>query len=45
MDSSWAVFAGRVRGMLRRHARLRNRITGAIYVAAGLGLAAARKAT
>ncbi|HEY1879066.1 MAG TPA: LysE family translocator [Caulobacteraceae bacterium] len=42
IDSGWALLAGRLRPLLSRHARLRNRITGAVLIAAGAGLAAAR---
>ena len=42
IDSLWAVAAGRARGMLRRHARLRNRVSGGLLMGAGLGLALAR---
>jgi len=44
MDSRWALFAARFRGMLAGHGRLRNRLTGGVFIAAGLGLAAARRA-
>jgi threonine/homoserine/homoserine lactone efflux protein len=42
VDSGWALLAGRLRPLLFRHARLRNRLTGAVLIAAGAGLAAAR---
>jgi threonine/homoserine/homoserine lactone efflux protein len=42
IDSGWALLAGRLRGLLTRHARARNRITGAALIVAGAGLAAAR---
>jgi threonine/homoserine/homoserine lactone efflux protein len=42
VDSSWALLAGRLRPLLSRHERARNRITGAVLVAAGAGLAVAR---
>ena len=45
MDSGWALFAGRLRPLLGGPGRRRPRQTGGIYLAAGLGLAAARKAT
>lgn len=45
MDSTWALFAGRLRGLLARHGRLRNRLSGGVFIAAGLGLAAARRTT
>jgi threonine/homoserine/homoserine lactone efflux protein len=45
LDGSYVLLAGRVRGWLRgsRRARLRNRITGSLLIATGLGLALARK--
>jgi homoserine/homoserine lactone efflux protein len=45
MDSGWAIFAARFRGLLNARGRLRNRLTGGFFIAAGLGLAAARKAS
>ena len=42
-DGSWALVAGRARGLLRRGPRVRNRVSGGLLVAAGLGLALARK--
>ncbi len=42
VDSCWALLAGRARGLLARHGRLRNRISGGLLVGAGLGLAAVR---
>lgn len=44
MDSGWALFAARFRGVLGAHGGLRNRLTGGVFIAAGVGLAAARKA-
>jgi threonine/homoserine/homoserine lactone efflux protein len=44
MDSCWALFAGRLRPLLGGPGRLRHRLTGGVYLAAGIGLAAARKA-
>ena len=44
MDGGWALFAGRLRGLLGRRGVLRHRISAGVYLAAGLGLAAARKA-
>lgn len=43
-DSGYAVLAGRVRALFDQpgHARLRSRISGAIMLAAGVGLALAR---
>jgi threonine/homoserine/homoserine lactone efflux protein len=45
LDGSYVLLAGRVRGWLRgrRGARLRNRITGSLLIATGLGLALARR--
>jgi homoserine/homoserine lactone efflux protein len=42
-DGTWALVAGHARGLLRRGPRLRNRISGGLLIAAGLGLALARK--
>jgi threonine/homoserine/homoserine lactone efflux protein len=42
-DSLWACAAGRVRGLLARSWKVRNRITGALLIGAGVGLAFARK--
>jgi threonine/homoserine/homoserine lactone efflux protein len=42
IDSGWALLASRARGLLSRHARLRNRVSGGLLIGAGLGLAAAR---
>jgi threonine/homoserine/homoserine lactone efflux protein len=43
-DSGWAVLAGRLRGVVAGYTRLRHRLTGGVLIAAGLGLATARKA-
>jgi len=43
IDSGWALLAGRLRPLLTRHGRTRNRLTGAVLIAAGAGLAAARR--
>jgi homoserine/homoserine lactone efflux protein len=37
-DGAWATLAGRVRPILTRHGRLRNRLTGGMLAGAGLGL-------
>jgi threonine/homoserine/homoserine lactone efflux protein len=42
-DALWALFAGSARHLLDRYASVRNRITGGFLVAAGLGLALARR--
>jgi homoserine/homoserine lactone efflux protein len=42
-DGTWALAAGRAHGLLRRDPRLRNRVSGGLLVAAGVGLALARK--
>ncbi|MEJ1157672.1 LysE family translocator [Prosthecomicrobium sp. N25] len=43
LDSCWALAAARARPFLAGRGRLRNRITGALLVGAGAGLALARK--
>lgn len=45
LDGTYAVLAGRLRTWLRGRdrARLRNRLTGSFLIAAGLGLALARR--
>ena len=43
LDGCWALAAGRARGLLARHGRLRNRISGGLLMGAGVGLALARK--
>lgn len=45
LDSTWALVAGRARGLLARRGRLRNRLGGSLLIGAGLGLAAARRGT
>ena len=42
-DTLWAVFASYARPLLAQYARLRNRVAGAFLVAAGIGLALARR--
>ncbi len=42
-DLSWALFASRARVLLLRYSAVRNRITGTFLVAAGMGLAFARR--
>jgi threonine/homoserine/homoserine lactone efflux protein len=42
-DSGWAVAGAHFRRVLAVRGKLRNRITGGFYIAAALGLAAARK--
>ena len=43
IDSCWALAAGRARGALSMHGRLRNRISGSVLFGAGIGLALAHK--
>jgi threonine/homoserine/homoserine lactone efflux protein len=45
LDGTYAILAGRLRPWLRtrRRARLRNRLTGSLLIAAALGLALARR--
>src|SRR6185295_5711835 len=43
LDGCWALAAGRARGLLAMHGRLRNRISGSLLVGAVIGLALARK--
>ena len=43
LDGGWALLAARLRGVLGVDGRLRNRLTGAALIGAGLGLALARK--
>lgn len=38
-DSIWALFAGALRPVMLKFQRLRNRVTGLFFIAAGLGLA------
>lgn len=42
LDSVWALLAGHARQLLGMHGRLRNRVTGALLMGAGIGLAFAR---
>ena len=42
-DLLWAAFATSARRLLSRYGRLRNRLTGAFLVAAGIGLALSRR--
>ena len=42
IDSGWALAAGRARRVLAARTLLRNRISGALLVIAGIGLAFAR---
>lgn len=41
-DAVWAVFAGMLRPAMLRFGRLRNRLSGGFFLAAGAGLAATR---
>lgn len=43
LDGVWALAAGRARRVLGMHGRVRNRLTGALLMGAGLGLALARR--
>jgi threonine/homoserine/homoserine lactone efflux protein len=42
VDIGWALTAGRARTLLLPRGRLRNRISGALLIGAGIGLALAR---
>lgn len=42
IDCGWALLAARMRSLLARHQKLRNRVTGTVLIAAGAGLALAR---
>lgn len=44
-DSLWAIAAGRARFLLARSVRIRNWISGAVLIGAGLGLAFARRSS
>ena len=44
-DSLWALFADAARPLLGRASKLQNRVTGGFLVAAGVGLALARRET
>jgi homoserine/homoserine lactone efflux protein len=43
VDAGWACAAGRARGLLGRHGRLRNRLSGGFLMGAGAALAMARR--
>lgn len=43
MDSGWALLAGQLRGLLGRHGRFRNRLSGGMMMAAACGLALAHR--
>ena len=43
LDCGWALLAGRVRGVLAVHGRLRNRLSGGCLIGAGIGLALAHR--
>jgi homoserine/homoserine lactone efflux protein len=42
IDGSWALIAGRARGLLAARGRLRNRLSGGLLIGAGAALALAR---
>lgn len=42
-DLLWAAFASKARRLIRRYGRLRNHLTGGFLLAAGIGLALARR--
>jgi homoserine/homoserine lactone efflux protein len=42
VDGGWACAAGHARGLLARHGKARNRLSGGILIGAGVALAAAR---
>ena len=44
IDSGWALLAARLRHVLATRDSLRRRVTGAVFIGAGLSLATARKA-
>lgn len=44
-DSLWVIAAGRARVLFSRAARIRHRISGALLIGAGLGMAFARKSS
>ena len=43
LDSVWALAASHLRGALSLRARIRNRLTGGLFIGAGVGLALARR--
>jgi threonine/homoserine/homoserine lactone efflux protein len=43
VDGSWALAAGRARGLIARRGRLANKLSGGLLVGAGVGLALARQ--
>jgi len=43
LDGGWALLAARARGFLATRGRFRNRLSGTLLIAAGLGLALARR--
>jgi threonine/homoserine/homoserine lactone efflux protein len=43
LDGTWALLAGRFRRVLAMSGRLRNRLSALFFVAAGIGLASARR--
>ena len=43
LDSTWAIAAAKLRTLLSRHGRLRNRVAGGMLIGAAVGLAMARR--
>jgi threonine/homoserine/homoserine lactone efflux protein len=42
-DLAWAIFANGAHGLLSRYTQWRNRVTGGVLIAAGVGLALSRR--
>ena len=43
LDSCWAVLAGRLHGLVARHGKIHNRLSGGCLISAGIGLALAHR--